>query len=301
MNDMNTTTVSRTICSSCGVGLHSTADFRARRCSDCRLVHSHTPLDRRVLRPLLRHWNHNVAEKTVQVRYGDLRHFVAFVSGSKTPPPPSPYADEHAASITALLLFEHPHPARVISHYIERKRESNQSSTLIRRLKTLRSWARQLDVIDDFPYNVDQPLESTPPKLYPKARDRRFVAQRDKILIDLLLHTPLERSQLLDLDWRDVDLGTDGDETTACIQPRCVPGQRQPHHLGRAATRSLKLWSSVYTARFGPPSPGRPVIPSLWDHPLSKTRLYRPPSPPQCSAPPATGFALSSTSLSSPS
>jgi len=290
-------------CCACGIPVHSAENRRVRRCDICLPLGKHPPVHKRSnIRTLIHAWCSRTSEHTARSRFVDLRHFFGFVLGEPTPPPSTPANERAAALVLKLLNTSSAHAERVVLLYIETQAGLYADSTIARRIKTLRSWARylhgkqaslcDLGDVPCIPATKRGDAAPAPPheevdaqRLSPAAKTRaqQFIAARNKTIATVLAHSPLNRSGLLYLDWKAVDFSEsttsdDGTTTPTHVLARVqVPGRDGRllwRHLGHQATRALKHWSRVYTRRFGATLPDRPIIAALSGERLSKTHFY---------------------------
>ncbi len=306
----------------CGIALEHAAAQRHGRCHICRdLSDTSAPLRpaphkpkfsiekkllqaprvRRTIGNLMRGWSGNRAARTIDCRHVDLHHFAAFILHEDVPAPKN--RDNIRSAIVVLGLLRAGHAQGAVSEYIEARREHDAASTIIRRVKTLRSWARHLYERGISPRNLDALPTPTPDDLHPvrhdnsdtdntsefaelqrlsqeaKTRARQFIDARNQTIESLLAHSTLDRPRLMDLDWGAVDfaqhLSIDDDTVLpARIRVPGRDGRSHWRHLGPRATRTLRHWSRVYTGRFGATLPDRPVVTTLRGERLSQSWFY---------------------------
>lgn len=269
---------------------------------DCQIEILDVPGLRRRIYDLKRGWCAGKSENTVRSRHADLRDFASFVLGR---PVARPSRREHiraATVVLGLLRVGATHTESVVCQFIEERSVRHAPSTIVRRIKTLRSWAHYLHLRRAAPCSLDaMPIPDlaalaadattaiTPDlahegvdlnRLHPEAKTRAqgFIATRDQTIVDLLEHSSLDRPRLLHLDWGALDLPSQEEGTSIPVPARVqVPGRDgRPlwRHLGHRATHIVKHWSRVYASRFGATLPDRPVFVGLSGERLSQTRFY---------------------------
>jgi len=207
--------------------------------------------------------------------------------------------------VLGLLRVGASHTESVVCQFIDERSVRHAPSTIVRRIKTLRSWAHYLHLRRAAPCSLDaMPIPdlaalvdgattattATAPDLADegldfnrlhseaKVRAQGFLAARDQTIVDLLEHSSLDRPRLLHLDWGALDLPPQEKGTSIPVPARIqVPGRDgRPlwRHLGHRATRIVQHWSHVYASRFGATLPDRPVFVGLSGERLSQTRFY---------------------------
>lgn len=269
---------------------------------DCQIEILDVPGLRRRIYDLKRGWCAGKSENTVRSRHVDLRDFASFVLAR---PVAKPSRREHiraATVVLGLLRVGASHTESVVCQFIDERRESHAPSTIIRRIKTLRSWAHYLHMRRAAPCSLDaMPIPepaalvasettATAPdvtleevdvnRLHPEAKIRAqgFIATRNQTITSLLEHSSLDRPRLLHLDWGALELPPQEEGTSipvpARVQVRGRDGRPLWRHLGHRATRIVKHWSRVYASRFGATLPDRPVFVGLSGERLSQTRFY---------------------------
>ncbi len=250
----------------------------------------------------MRGWSANRAASTISCRHVDLHYFAAFVLHEDVPAPKD--RDNIRSAIVVLGLLRAGHAQGAVSEYIQARRGHDAASTIIRRVKTLRGWARHLFEKRISPRSLDALSTPSPADLNPlrpnnsdsdttgefadlqrlsqeaKTRARQFIDARNQTIASLLAHSTLDRPRLMDLDWGAVDfaqpLSIDDDTVPpARVKVPGRDGRSYWRHLGPRATRTLRHWSRVYTGRFGATMPDRPVVTTIRGERLSRSRLYQ--------------------------
>ena len=177
-----------------------------------------------------------------------------------------------------------------------------------RRMKALRLWGRYLYEKRAAPRHLDMlPIPSVaslktqaePPTtpalaaiteesadaehLSPEAqtRARRVLEARNRAIVDLLTHSSLDRAQILELTWGNIDFGQhpvlEGDDALAPPARVQVPrrdGRQYWRHLAPHATSTMRRWNRTYVSHFLAALPDRPVFSTLAGKRLSPSRIY---------------------------
>ena len=245
---------------------------------------------------LLRGWSSKMSPGTKRYSIFDLHQFAAFVFGEEAPPPLGERDDTRAASVMLWFLRTGSAPAAV-SGFIEWLTVRGFSaSTTIRKVKTLRLWARYLyerravpRSLDAFPIpsvaslRLAEPKTSTGIEHLPPAtqvRVRELLAARDQAIEDLLGHSSVGRDRLIELDWKDVELGgwpmrEEGDvhAPPARVRFPLRGGREFWRHLVPHATRALRCWRRAYVQFFGRVPPDQPVFVTMTGKRLSPEQL----------------------------
>lgn len=260
------------------------------------------PRTRRHVGALLRGWSSSQSQGTKEGRYLDLQQFSAFVLDEDLPPPGERDDTRAATVMLGLLRAESSHAA--VSGFIEwmptRRRYS--AETMIRKVKTLRLWARYLYDKGASPRNLDSfsipkasALENaraptTSPdedaaiehlNIEAQEHAHQILEARDQTIVDLLVHSSLDHTQLLDLDWRDVDFGKhpvlDADDRLALpvrIKVSRKDGREYWRALAPHATNMMRQWHHAYVNHFCGAMPHQPVFTTIAGRRLSSSRLY---------------------------
>lgn len=266
-----------------------------------------SPRIRRHVGSLLRGWSSGQSLGTKEGRYLDLNQFAAFTLGEELPDPDERDNTRAATVMLGLLRVQSAHAA--VSGFIDQlAAEGYSPQTQIRKVKTLRLWARYLcekraasRSLDAFPIpsvaslssrNEAHTLTSDPTRYEPnevehlsvegRAHAHRVLETRDKAIVDMLTHSSLDHTQLLDLNWGNVDFGQhpvleDDDRLTppARVQVPRRDGRRYWRSLAPHATRTMRRWNRAYISHFCAALPDRPVFATLTGKRLSLSRIYQ--------------------------
>lgn len=266
------------------------------------------PRVRQRVGPLLHGWSSGQHKDTKRNRYLDLHQFAAFVLGENLPPPHERDDTRAASVMLELLRVRSGHAAA--SEFLDWLTTRNyRPETKIRKMKTLRLWARylyekraaprHLDALPipsiatlrshDEPSPTTPTISSTPSEranvehLSPEAQSRahRVLDARNQAIVDLLAHSSLDRGQLLDLNWGNVDFGQhpvleddDALAPPARVQVPLRDGRQYWRHLVPHATHTMRRWNRTYVSHFFAALPDRPVFATLTGKRLSVSRLY---------------------------
>lgn len=253
-------------------------------------------------------WSRGQHPDTKRNRYLDLHHFAAFVLHEDVPHWSDRDNTRAATVMVALLRAQPGHDAlsgfvewlTVVRHY--------SAQTIIRKLKTLRLWARYLyerravpQHLDEFPIPSIASLEALAGKLsepsqpstptehadveHLSTEDRAHAHQvleiRNEAIEGLLAHSSLDIAQLLELTWSDVDfheqpmLEDDDLAPLARVQVSRRDGHRYWRQLPPHATDTMRRWKRAYVSHFCAALPDRPVFSTLSGKRLCPSRLYQ--------------------------
>jgi|GEM_PF-1333341 len=266
-----------------------------------------SPRIRRHVGALLRGWTSGQSSGTKEGRYLDLHQFAAFTLGEDLPDPNERDNTRAATVMLGLLRVQSGHAA--VSGFIEWLATLGYSpQTQIRKVKTLRLWARYLREkraasrdLDAFPIpsaaslksrNEPHTLTREPTPREPnevehlsvegRAHAHRVLETRDQAIVDMLTHSSLDHAQLLDLNWRNIDFGQhpvlEEDDPLAPPARVQVPrrdGRQYWRHLVPHATRTMRRWNRAYVSHFCAALPDRPVFATLTGKRLSPSRIYQ--------------------------
>lgn len=265
------------------------------------------PCVRQQVGSFLSGWSNGQHPDTKRNRFLDLHHFAAFVLHEKVPPPDKRDNTRAATVLLGLLRVQPGHAAA--TGFLEWLGARNYSpQTKVRKLKTLRLWARYLYEkraiyrhLDDFPIPSVASLEalkenasdSCPPSTPREVDDAKHLSTegraqahqmleaRDQAIVNLLAHSTLDHTQLLELNWEDVDFGQHPmHEDDALAPPARVQVPRRDGHkywrrLVPHATHTMRRWNRAYVSHFCAALPDRPVFSTLTGKRLSSSRLYQ--------------------------
>ncbi|MEM6296927.1 MAG: hypothetical protein AAGA54_37025 [Myxococcota bacterium] len=256
------------------------------------------PYRRRQVGNWLRGWNGGRSNQTRGCRSLDLHYFAAFALGEKSIPKPK-NRDDIRAALVLFGVLRGGQSATIAHRFIETRRHDDAPSTLIRRMKTLRSLANYLHskdsslrIRDALPMPTVSSLEARPSDvdaeeselqdlpIAARPRAQYFLQSRDHTIVSLHTNAALPPSVLQDLNWSAVDFVDSPATSNAPPTPARVRiprnnGQTHARRLGHYATSSLLGWADTYTRRFGGRLPDRPVFVSLSGARLSPSRLYQ--------------------------
>lgn len=254
---------------------------------------------------LLRGWSSSQSQGTKDGRYLDLQQFSAFVLEEELPPPNDRDNTRAATVMLGLLRAQSGHAA--VTGFIESLAASRRycPETIIRKVKTLRLWARYLYEKGAAPRSLDSFSIPSASSLETKHEDssavpsasestviehlsiegqihaHQLLETRDQAIVDVLVHSSLDPTQLLDLDWQDVDLGKHSvlDEDTRRSPPVRIKVSRRDGRgywrtLAPHATNTIRHWHRAYVSHFCGALPDRPVFATLTGKRLSTSRLY---------------------------
>ena len=268
------------------------------------------PRVRQRMGPLLHGWLAGQSRRTKTSSLLDLHQFAAFVLAEDLPPLEERDNTRAATVMLGLLRVRAAHAA--VSGFIESLKAQYSAASTIRKVKTLRLWARYLCEkravtrhLDDFPIPTRASLEgitaspsnpqnaptpAPPPSPHEgasiehlsaegRAHARQVLEARNLAIVDLLLHSSLDPIQLLDLDWGDIDFGKRprGDEVLLPPVRIKVPrrdGREYWRSLVPHATHTMRSWNNAYISHFCAALPDRPVFPTIAGSRLSPSRLY---------------------------
>lgn len=270
-----------------------TATGLARRLEDpAELAQLFDPQVLKRISVLLRGWCSGRSAQTKRARFCDLRQFAIFVRGEDEGAGVMPVRS--AALVLAMLREGEEYAEAVVSLYIDSVRESGYADTTrARRITTLRSWAAHLrrkgvagcDLqgvpvprFDAYNNAEGAPIEvviAVVAQLEEKAESstgkERFLAVRDRAILVMLMLSFARRSELLGLNWCDID--ADNEERTR-LKVIAKGGRREWKDVGKMGADTLQQWNEEYVGRFGPPLASGPVFVSLNGDRLSQSRLY---------------------------
>ena len=256
---------------------------------------------------LLYGWSNGQHRDTKRNRYLDLHHFATFVLNEELPRP-SERDDTRAATVVLGLLRAQPgHTA--LSEFLEWLNVCNyKPETKVRKLKTVRLWARYLyekravprhledfsipsvaclesqeenasdDALPSMPREVDDAKHLSTEG---RAKANQTLKARDQAIMNLLAHSTLDHVQLLGLNWEDVDFGQHPLHEDDALAPpvRVYVPRRDGHkywrHLVPHATHTMRHWNRAYVSHFCAALPDRPVFCTLTGKRLSPARLYQ--------------------------
>lgn len=269
------------------------------------------PLVRQRVGPLLDRWSSGQHPDTQRNRHLDLHQFAAYVLHEDLPPKCERDGTRSAAVMLGILRIQAGHAAAEgFLQWLSAR--GYRPATQRRKIKTLRLWARYLHDKQLAPDNLDSfaipsastlrarneptpepsgeqtspppvpaelaSIEELPPRM--RARALEMLQARNEAIVGLLRHSSLKGSQLLDLDWEDVDLGTrpvsDDDDTIA--PPARVRVSRRDgcgawRHLVPHATHTMRRWYRTYVGHFCAAPPKRPVFATISGKRLHPSRL----------------------------
>lgn len=258
------------------------------------------PLVRRHVSALLRAWLYGLQHSTRKNFTFDLHQFAGYVLGEELPPPRE-RDDTRSAAVLFQILRTHSDNT-AISGFVEwlLARRGCSRSTAVRKLKSLRLWARHLYErravprnLDAFPLPCAEALESsTPPSslgeqtllehLSPDVREHAyaFLEARDQALSTVLAHSTLRPTNLIDLEWRGVDFGAYPDEDSILPPVRVkvlrLDGGTRWLTLTATASRALRHWHLAYVRFFCGAPPTHRAFTTITGKRMSPSRLGEP-------------------------